>query len=65
MNKIQKRRKKVVDKTARDILGRMMVLEPEERYVLLEEYGEIIYYPYSELEIDWIKKSSFRRNLLT
>ena len=55
--KKKKRRKKVVDKTARDILGRMMVLEPDERYVLLEEYGEIIYCNYSELDIHWITKS--------
>ena len=55
--KKKKRRKKVVDKTARDILGRMMVLEPDERWVLLEECGEIIYCEYNELDIQWITKS--------
>lgn len=55
--KKKKHRKKVVNKTARDILGRMMLLKPEDRWVLLEEYGEIIFWEYDELDIHWITKS--------
>ena len=35
------------------MLNRMLLLKPDDRYALLEEYGEIIYCCDEELEIDW------------
>ena len=54
--KKKERRKKVVDGTAKDIIRRMLVLEPDDRFALLEEYGQLIYCSYPELDLDWIKK---------
>ena len=53
MKEKEARQKEIVETCAIDMLNRMLLLKPDDRYALLEEYGEIIYCCDEELEIDW------------
>ena len=54
MQEKEARQKEIVETCAIDMLNRMLLLKPDDRYALLEEYGQIIYCCDEELEIDWV-----------
>ena len=53
MKEKEAKQKEIIESCAIDMLNRMLLLKPDDRYALLEEYGEIIYCCDEELEIDW------------